>query len=720
MIVQRLREIQNRYGFLPDAELQQLAAVSGTPLYRIQEIASFFPHFRQEWDKPPRVEIHVCRDMACHLAGAPALMADGGLGGLNQAGDVLIKPVSCIGRCDRAPVVCMSRHAPHDPDHHADTHEHAPGEVAPDGSFHEFVYVRRSEEGFRKIALAVIAGEAPPKPDLDAAYDRPGNVADWKIDVYRTHQDKFGDRTYKAVEKYLQDYPAPVRGKDVKKHPWLCRLDPAGLLGMGGAGVPAYRKWLDVWQAEGDEKYVVINGDESEPGTFKDRELLLKMPHLVVEGVILAGLMTNATAGYIFIRHEYGEQIAAVRAEIRRALGIGACGSNVFGTGRAFPVEVFVSPGGYICGEQSALLEAMEDRRAQPRNRPPELATNGLRDKPTLVNNVETVAWAPATLLLHDELAETETKQTFVADLTEAAKKKLAEAADNRAKEKASGDLKAAPDEAAKRAALAASWYANQGRPGFKGRRFFSVSGDVDKPGVYEVPIGLTLGELVALAGGMVGGRKLKAVAASGPSGGLVPAWLPVREGYKDRLRVKLADIADDAQRKALTQVVEAGLARRQDWFDLLSIPLELNLFRNLGPVLGLRVGLMLGAGLVIYGDGRDIVSQAVNFTRFFRNESCGKCVPCRIGSQKLVDIGTGLAAKRKSGQLSHHAAREIRRDVRELARGMVLTSICGLGQVAPKPLATALEYFLNEIAPSPEQKAQGTITMTDLDLPPI
>ena len=123
---------------------------------------------------------------------------------------------------------------------------------------------------------------------------------------------------------------------------------------MGGAGVPAYRKWLDVWQAAGDEKYIVCNGDESEPGTFKDREILLRMPHLVVEGVILAGLMTNATAGYIYIRHEYGEQIAAVRAEIERAIGLTACGSSIFGSGREFTVEVFVSPGGYICGEQSA------------------------------------------------------------------------------------------------------------------------------------------------------------------------------------------------------------------------------------------------------------------------------------------------------------------------------------------------------------------------------
>jgi NADH:ubiquinone oxidoreductase subunit F (NADH-binding) len=412
---------------------------------------------------------------------------------------------------------------------------------------------------------------------------------------------------------------------------------------MGGAGVPAYRKWLDVWQADGDEKYVVCNGDESEPGTFKDRELLLRTPHLVVEGVILAGLMTNATAGYIYIRHEYGEQIAAVRAEIERAAGLGACGANVFGTGRAFPVEVYVSPGGYICGEQSALLEAMEDRRAQPRNRPPELATNGLRDKPTLVNNVETLAWAPATLLRHN-------------------------------------------------IAGGASWYAGQGRPGFRGRRLLSISGDLERPGVYEIPIGLPLGDLIALAGGIRGGRPLGAVAPSGPSGGLLPPTLTAAPGWEDRLKARLAEVGPD-QRDVYRRVFEGGLAAGNRKLDLLTLPLDLNLFRAVGPILGLRVAVMLGAGLAVYAAGTDVLAQAVNFTEFFRNESCGKCVPCRIGSQKLVEIGTRLLTRR-DGVAAAGA------DVFDLAYTLGLTSICGLGVVAPNPLATALDLF-----PAPESR---------------
>ncbi len=193
--------------------------------------------------------------------------------------------------------------------------------------------------------------------------------------------------------------------------------------------MPAFQKWTDVRQAKGDQKYIICNGDESEPGTFKDRELMLRTPHLVLEGVILAGLLTGATRGYIYIRHEYPEQIAAMETAIRQAERMKICGRQVLNTGREFSIEVFVSPGGYICGEQSALVEAMEDHRAQPRNKPPQLETNGLYDKPTLVSNVETFAWVPAILL------------------------------------------------------KGAEWYRDLGRNGCKGARFFSISGDVNRPG---------------------------------------------------------------------------------------------------------------------------------------------------------------------------------------------------------------------------------------------
>src|SRR5262249_11655100 len=153
---------------------------------------------------------------------------------------------------------------------------------------------------------------------------------------------------------------------------------------------------------QGNEKFIVCNGDESEPATFKDREILLRMPHLVVEGMILAALVVGAQIGFVYIRHEYEECIESVRAAIKAAVDAGFCGGNILESEYSFDLQVFVSPGGYICGEQSALIQAIEDKRAEPRNRPPELQTNGLWDKPTIVNNVETLAWVPA-IVLQDE-----------------------------------------------------------------------------------------------------------------------------------------------------------------------------------------------------------------------------------------------------------------------------------------------------------------------------
>ena len=306
--------------------------------------------------------------------------------------------------------------------------------------------------------------------------------------------------------------------------------------------------------------------------------------------------------------------------EIARAAAIGACGPNVFGTGRSFPVDVFTSPGGYICGEQSALIEAMEDRRAQPRNKPPQLETNGLYDKPTLVSNVETFAWAPAIMIKGGE------------------------------------------------------WYAAEGSNGCKGRRLFSISGDVARPGVYEVPNGITLREfLVDLAGGVVGG--LKAFAPSGPSGGFLPARLPVTSlprGWDKRAPARLAE-----------SVAAAGGTH----LDILELQLDLQRFRDLG--------LAIGAGLVVYNESRDMVAEAVNCCEFFRDESCGKCVPCRLGSQKIVEVGTQLAGN----GLNQAALATQQQLVNELTRAMEMTSICGLGMVAAKPLQSVFEFFPADVA---------------------
>jgi NADH:ubiquinone oxidoreductase subunit F (NADH-binding)/NADH:ubiquinone oxidoreductase subunit E len=665
MLIPHLREIQHRHGYLPDDELRQLAREAGVPLYRVEEVASFYPLFRREWDRPADVEVRVCRDMTCHLRGAGALLAADGLPALAAelsaatGRNVRVEGASCLGRCDRAPALCAQRQPM------------PPGE-------HAWFYCGRSRPGFEHLLRALAEGADRPPPDGDVEHEPFTNggtaykppilrlnlrVPDWQINPYG-RQGRVPD--YRAVRRVVELLDGPG--------PFLDELRASGLAGMGGAGALAYGKWLDVWQQPGPEKYIVANGDESEPGTFKDRELLLRLPHLVVEGVILAGLITGASAGYVFIRHEYHEQIQAVKAEIARAVRLGACGDNIFGSGRAFPVEVFESPGGYICGEQSALLEAMEDRRAQPRNRPPELGTNGLRDKPTVVNNVETLAWAPF-IFLHGGSA-------------------YAEAGWRVPGPGGGGGGLAAPTP---------PW----GRLGFRGLRLFSVSGDVRRPGVFEVPIGLPLGELLLgpkYCGGIEGGRALKAVATSGPSGGLLPAKLPVDGALRDRLPGALKQIRERSPADAdfMEWFVARHLPPGATHLDLLAVPLDLNFFRHMAGVLRLPVEPMLGAGLVVYAEGADPLEHAVNFTRFFRNESCGKCVPCRIGSQKLYQLGADLIARRDAGELGRKEADVVTGGVLEVGRAMQQTSICGLGHVAPIPLSSALAYFADDVAAGP------------------
>lgn len=605
-----LLRLQHRKGWLDDQDLRDLAPQLGLPLYRLEEIVSFFPHFRRE--RPPLVELLVCRDMSCHHAGAPELTAT-----LSKRYDadsrVEIRPVSCLGRCDRPVSACASRFS--------SCHGGYPNEDVHDAFFHG-----RDALYLSGVVDTLLAGKPLPTTDKDSA--RPAPPTPWKIDPYN------GTPTYEAAKRAIKqirqaDTPADGRSRlDI-----IPKLELAGLRGMGGAGAPAAKKWKDVRTAGGSEKYIVCNADESEPATFKDRELMLRAPHLIVEGVILAGLATGASRGYVYIRHEYPEQADAVRRAIASAERERVCGTNVGGLGFDFPVAVYVSPGGYICGEQSALIEAMQGNRAQPRNRPPELATNGLFDKPTLVNNVETFAWTPG-IVLHTVLDADPAKQK--------------------------------------------NWYAELG-PAKKGMRFFSISGDVANPGAYEIPIGAPMRTLIEAAGGVIGGEEnLLAIAASGPSGGFLPV-------------------------SGLTRPNNPGEPRDKprDPLSLLDADLDIDFFRG--------IPAALGAGLVVFAKGANLPSLAANATEFFRNESCGKCVPCRVGSQKLVEIGIRVRDSRGKPRPDELSAD--RSATRDLDRALEQTSICGLGQVVSKPLLTLFQYF------EPWNKRRAT-SLVDFTLP--
>jgi NADH:ubiquinone oxidoreductase subunit F (NADH-binding) len=299
--------------------------------------------------------------------------------------------------------------------------------------------------------------------------------------------------------------------------------------------------------------------------------------------MIVAGLVTGARQGILYIRHEYEEAREILQEEIHRCYQEGLLGKRILNSDLAFDLEIFVSPGGYICGEESALLEAIEGKRAEPRNKPPFPGTNGLWNQPTVINNVETFTFATAILARGPE------------------------------------------------------WFKAQGKGGSVGMKFVGVSGDVNRPGVFEVPMGTKYSELIyENAGGILGNRSLLAFAASGPSSGYLPA--------------SMADL-----------------------------PLDWNAVA--------AAGSMVGSGaIVVCAEGRCMLDMALNAVRFYRNESCGKCVPCRMGSQKMVEMLTGWTEGR-----SLSTDRQL---LDELSSAMRLTSICGLGQVVPVPIASVLKHF--------------------------
>ena len=576
--------------------------------------------------------------------------------------EVAVEGTSCLGRCDRAPAACLLAQ----------------------GAEHEHYYLGRSSEELRTIVAAALA-DAPTKSDHDADQNFLGEGS--MVDPYKGESRDYRavraaiaarDASLNAAMKLLTAKPEWTLGmvekfriaairqmrvdfevepairdavrawqteNDWAKGPtlggWsdtlLDQIRDADLRGLGGAGIPAVQKWQDVRDAvrkarqrdSDDRAFIVVNGDESEPGTFKDRELLLRAPHLIVEAVILASLITEATQGFIYIRHEYAEQIEACRNEIRRAEQLELCGENAMLIGRSLPISVFVSPGGYICGEQSALIEAMSDRRGEPRNMPPKLETNGLENLPTLVSNVETFAWVPFICLKGGKA------------------------------------------------------YTEQGVNGWKGRRIFSVSGDVKRPGVYEVPMGLALRELIygeKFCQGIAGNKKLKGFAPSGPSGGFLPAKLKAGKGLPN-------DHTNNKSWQALAERRKFNPSASE--LDILDLELELNLFRALSPTQA------LGAGLVVYAEDRDMTEEAVNSIEFFRNESCGKCVPCRLGSQKLASLGSHLL----DGKVSAAAWKdEVLPLVKEMGKAIELASICGLGRSVPIPLMTAAAFFEEDV----------------------
>ncbi len=538
-LIHELNDLQAEQSWLRREDLERLSRRTGRPLYEVQGLSSFYPHYRSE--PPPRFEVRACRDMSCWLRGggeqAASLAAE-----LGRRPDVTLRPASCLGRCDSAPAATVNDR----PCRTAD------------------------------VAAIVNGGDAPA---IEAPFE------DWPSDPYGGP-----DQHYGVLRRALSGA--------LSRQEVLNRLEQSGLRGMGGAGFPAGRKWSLVAAEVTTPKYAICNADESEPGTFKDREIMRQLPHLVLEGLLLGMWTVGASEGIVFVRHEYGPEREVLAAEVERARGLGLVGGE-------YEVEVVASPGGYILGEESALLECLEGRRGEPRNRPPYPGTDGLWGRPTLVNNVETLHHVPSIVGFPER-----------------------------------GDTSADGSR----------------RP----LKFISVSGHVERPGVYCVPLGTTAKELIDRAGGMQDGRRLLAFAPGGASSNFLPA---------EKSDVEL----------------------------------------DFGPLQ--EAGSQLGSGaFVAVAEGTDLLGLGANVLEFFANESCGKCVPCRVGSRKAVGLvaalrdragsGPPVAAGRPGSDQGGNSdgrtggGEDSVRTLQELEETLRLTSICGLGQVALGPLMSIIRNF--------------------------
>lgn len=366
----------------------------------------------------------------------------------------------------------------------------------------------------------------------------------------------------------------------------IAEIKHSRLRGRGGAGFPTGIKWETVYKYVSDVKYVICNGDEGDPGAFMDRSVLEGNPHRVLEGMIIAGYAVGAKKGYVYIRGEYPLAIKRFEMAIKQARKMGLLGEQILGSSFSFDVEIRIGAGAFVCGEETALIASIEGQRGTPRPRPPFPAESGLWGKPTLINNVETFACIAPIINKGGE------------------------------------------------------WYSAIGTTKSAGTKVFALAGKINNSGLIEVPMGMSLREIIfEIGGGIPGGMAFKAAQTGGPSGGCIPA---------------------------------EHLDTKMDYESLVS----------LGSIMG-------SGGLIVMDETSDMVDVARFFMEFCMDESCGKCVPCRVGTKMMFDLLTKICTKKALPQ-------DLER-LEELAVFVKETSLCGLGMSAPNPLLSTLRYFRNE-----------------------
>ena len=516
LLIEHLHRVQDAFGHLSMRHLRALAELLKVSMAEVYEVATFYAHFdviREDEKEPPALTIRVCDSLSCELAGSNELKAalENGL----DVDQVRVLRAPCMGRCDTAPTLELGHN-------HID---HATVE---------------------KVQAAISSGDTNVKiPDYE---------------TLKTYLEKGGYSKLKSFEKSgdWQEVQETVLS--------------AGLRGLGGAGFPSGKKWEFV-RANSGPRYLAVNGDEGEPGTFKDRYYLERSPHLFLEGMLIAAWAVEAEKVFIYMRDEYPAVLKILRTEIS-----------------ALEKKKIVSPGyidlrrgagAYICGEESAMIESIEGKRGLPRHRPPFVAQVGIFNRPTLVHNVETLYWIARICREGPEILNSVEKN------------------------------------------------------GRKGLRSYSVSGRVNNPGVHLLPAGSTIKDIIEAAGGMPEGHKFKAYQPGGPSSGILPASM------------------DD-------------------------IPLDFDTLQPHGSFIG-------SAAVVVLSDHDRARDAALNMLRFFEDESCGQCTPCRVGCEKAVKL---MQAEVWDADL-----------LNELGDTMVDASICGLGQAASNPIKLTIKHFPDEVS---------------------
>jgi len=516
LLIEHLHLIQDRYGHLSVHHLNALADEMRMAQTEVYEVATFYAHFDVVKDgdvPPPALTIRVCDSLSCELAGAQALKSalEDGL----DPTKVRVLRAPCMGRCDTAPVLEIG-------------HNHI-----------DFAT-------FEKVDAAIAADDTHPHmtdyQDL-AAYRATGGYD--KLESLRA------DGDWQAVQELVNQ---------------------SGLRGLGGAGFPSGKKWGFVRAAEGP-RYLAVNGDEGEPGTFKDRYYLERTPHLFLEGMLIAAWAVEADTCFIYMRDEYPVVLKILADEIARLEDAGLVAKGY--------IDLRRGAGAYICGEESAMIESIEGKRGLPRHRPPYVAQVGIFDRPTLVHNIETLHWITRICREGPEVLSSVEKN------------------------------------------------------GRTGLRSYSVSGRVANPGVHLLPSGSTITDIIEAAGGMAEGHVFKAYQPGGPSSGLLPASVN-------------------------------------------DVPLDFDTLQPLGTFIG-------SAAVVVLSDQDRVRDAALNMLRFFEDESCGQCTPCRAGCSKAVQL---MQADKWDQPL-----------LQDLCDVMQDASICGLGQAAPNPIRLTMKHFSEEVS---------------------